>query len=81
MAWRMKLKLPSFKLIQRSARGEAVYRNVPRGQRCASEQLLSAKEMEMAPVTEDAGVRDWVDVTELVPSWEIGDGRNLTHNI
>ena len=44
MTWRMKLKLPSFKL---SAHGEAVYRNVPRGQRCASQQLQSANKMEM----------------------------------
>ena len=65
----MKLKLPSFKLIQRSTRGDALYRNVLRGQRSTSEQLLSAKELViMFPVTEDGGVSDWVDETELAPS-------------
>ena len=84
MAWRMKLKLPSFKLIQRSARGGAVYRNVPRGQRCASQQLLSAKEIEMASESiredEDGVVRDREGGTELAGSWEIGDGMEESHS-
>ena len=36
--------------------------------------------MEMAPATEDCGVSDWVDGTELAPGWEIGDGREESHS-
>ena len=59
-----------------------MYRNVLRGQRSTSEQLLSAKELViMFPVTEDGGVSDWVDETELAPNWEIGDGREESHSL
>lgn len=78
MAWRMKLKLPSFKLIQRSARGDPVYRNVPRGHRCATETFATEEVVESASVLvqEDHDVRDQgTGGTEnLAPScnWEIG---------
>ena len=40
MAWRMKVKLPTLKVTQRSCSGPTVYRNIPKGRSTASTSLV-----------------------------------------
>ena len=54
MAWRMRLKLPSFQVTQRIGTGSTVRRNLPRGRKgdcVGDEQLSSGGEVESSDLT------------------------------
>ena len=45
MAWRMKLRLPSFKLTQRCTRGDAAQYSIPRGCKDVKNEAMNDEEM------------------------------------
>lgn len=49
MAWRMKLRLPSFKVTQRCTRGDVAQYSIPRGRKDVKEVAMNDEETEAGP--------------------------------
>lgn len=67
MAWRMKLRLPSFKLTQRCTRGDTAQYNIPRGRKDVKNEAMNDEEM-----GSEAGP-SWESPLSATPLPDLGD--------